>query len=41
MSHLSGKLAEFIFEELSASEMAETKRHVAECSDCREQVEQF
>ena len=41
MSHLSNKLAEFIFEELSASDMAEAKRHVAECSDCREQVEQF
>jgi anti-sigma factor RsiW len=41
MSHLSNKLAEFVFDELSAPEMAEAKRHVAQCSDCRQQVEQF
>src|SRR5437867_3434548 len=41
MSHLSDKLTELIFEELSASEMAEAKRHLAQCSDCRQQVEQF
>ena len=41
MSHLTEKLAEFVFEELSAEEMAGAKRHLAQCSDCREQVEQF
>jgi hypothetical protein len=41
MSHLTNKIAEFIFEDLSAHEMAEARRHLAECSDCREQVEQF
>jgi len=41
MSHLSNRLAEFIFEELSAPEMAEANEHLAQCSDCRDQVEQF
>jgi anti-sigma factor RsiW len=40
-SHLTEKLAEFVFEELPMPEMAEGRRHLAECSDCREQVEQF
>src|SRR5271166_5307345 len=41
MSHLGEKLAEFVFEELSIPEMAQARRHVAECLDCREHVEQF
>lgn len=41
MSHLSEKLAEFVFGELSTFEMAEAKRHLADCADCRQQVEQF
>jgi hypothetical protein len=41
MSHLSEKLAEFVFEELPMPEMVEARLHVAECSDCRHQVEQF
>lgn len=41
MSHLNEKVAEFIFGELSEREMAEAQRHLAQCSDCREQVEQF
>ena len=40
-SHLSERIAEFVFEELSTAEMAEGKRHLAECSDCRMQVEDF
>ena len=39
--HLSERIAEFVFEELSASEMTEAKGHLAQCADCREQVEQF
>jgi anti-sigma-K factor RskA len=41
MPHLTEKVAEFIFGELSAQEMAEAQRHLTQCSDCREQVEQF
>ncbi len=41
MSHLNERIAEFVFEELSPSEMTEARRHIAECSDCREQVKQF
>ncbi len=41
MSHLSERVAEFVFEELSASEMAEARRHLAECSGCNEQVKEF
>ena len=40
-SHLSEKIAEFALGELSASEMAEGQRHVKECPDCRQQIEQF
>src|SRR3954462_3585587 len=41
MSHVNEKVAEFVFGELPAGEMAEAKRHLALCSDCRLQVEQF
>jgi anti-sigma factor RsiW len=41
MSHLSEKLAEFVFGELSAPEMAEAQRHLAECADCRQEIESF
>lgn len=41
MLHLNEKMAEFVYGELSASEMNESRRHLGECSDCREQFEQF
>jgi len=41
MPHLTEKVAEFIFGELSPQEMAEAQRHLTQCSDCRQQVEQF
>ena len=41
MSHVTEKLAEFIFEELPAAEMAEARRHVSECANCRDQVDRF
>jgi len=41
MAHLDDKIAEFYYGELPASEMAGAQRHVAECVDCHEQVEQF
>ena len=41
MSHLNERIADYVFEELSSGEMTEAGRHIAECSDCRKQVEQF
>jgi hypothetical protein len=41
MAHLDDKVADFFYEELSTSEMAGARRHVAECKECREQVERF
>jgi hypothetical protein len=41
MTHITEKVAEFVFEELSATEMAEGRNHLAGCSDCREQVHAF
>jgi len=41
MSHVTEKLAEFIFEELPESQMAEAKRHLQDCANCREQVDRF
>src|SRR6185369_14600508 len=41
MSHVTEKLAEFIFEELSAAEMTQAQQHLTGCSNCREQVERF
>src|SRR5437879_2948424 len=41
MAHLGDKLADFFYEELSATEMSEARRHVESCKDCRLQVEQF
>jgi len=41
MSHLTEKIAEFVFEELPKSEMAEARKHLNECLGCREQVEKF
>jgi len=41
MPHLTEKIAEFSFGELSAQEMADAQRHLTQCPDCRQQVEQF
>jgi hypothetical protein len=41
MEHLSDKIAEFVFEELSPSDMITANRHVAECPPCRIELEQF
>lgn len=41
MSHLTERLAEFVFGELSAAEIAQANRHLAQCAECRIQVEQF
>ena len=41
MSHLNERIADYVFEELSTGEMAESRQHIAECSDCRIQVENF
>jgi hypothetical protein len=41
MSHWSEKAAEFVLGELSATEMAEARRHLAECANCRGDIEQF
>src|SRR5438876_725332 len=41
MSHVNDKIAEYVFEELPAEEMAEARKHVAACMDCKTHVEQF
>ena len=41
MAHLNDKLADFFYEELPATEMVEARRHVSECTDCREKVQLF
>jgi hypothetical protein len=41
MSHVTERLAEFMFEEMSAKEMTDARQHVSECANCREQVERF
>src|SRR5262245_1903664 len=41
MSHVTERLAEFIFEELPASEMTAARQHLTECTNCREQVDRF
>ena len=41
MSHLEERLAEFVDEELTASEMDEARRHVAQCLECQGRVSEF
>jgi hypothetical protein len=41
MTHLGERLTDFVFGELSSHEMDEARQHVATCTDCRQQVEQF
>jgi len=41
MSHVTDRIAEFVFEELPESEMTEARKHVAVCTDCKTHVEQF
>ena len=41
MMHLNEKLAEYVYEELSAAEIAEARRHVAACAECKARVEEF
>jgi len=39
--HLNERLAEYVYEELTTAEMAEARRHVAECRDCQTRVAEF
>jgi hypothetical protein len=41
MAHLNDKLADFFYEELPASQMVEARHHVAECGECRAQLQLF
>ena len=41
MTHLTDKIAEFVFQELPGSEMAVATRHVSQCAECRQAVEKF
>ena len=41
MVHLSDKLADFFYNELSPAEMQNARRHIEECGDCRLQLQQF
>src|SRR5262245_50162619 len=39
--HLNENLAEYVYEELPGPEMAEARRHVAACADCKARVDDF
>jgi anti-sigma factor RsiW len=39
--HLNDKLAEFVYEELPPSAMAEARNHVSACAECKTRVEEF
>ncbi len=41
MSHLEDRLAEFVFEELTESEMEAARQHVAQCLECQGHVAGF
>jgi hypothetical protein len=41
MSHLEDRLAEFVYEELPASEMDDARRHVGHCLECQGRVSEF
>lgn len=41
MTHLGERITDYIFGEMSASETSEARRHVGECTECRERVRQF
>ena len=41
MSHLEDRLAEFVYEELTAAEMGEARQHVAQCLECQGRVSEF
>ena len=41
MSHLEDRLAEFVFEELTAPEMEAARQHVAQCLECQGRVTGF
>jgi Putative zinc-finger len=41
MTHITDRIADFVFQELSAQNLSEFKEHVETCSTCRKQVEEF
>jgi hypothetical protein len=41
MAHLGERTTEYIFSELSSAEMEEAHRHIGECAECRQEVEQL
>ena len=41
MSHLEDRLAEFVYEELTVSDMQEARQHVAQCLECQGRVSEF
>ena len=41
MKHLGERITDYVFGELSASEMAEVKSHLLQCADCTKEVDQF
>jgi hypothetical protein len=41
MTHITDKIADFVFQELSARDLSDFKEHVGACSTCRKQVEEF
>jgi anti-sigma factor RsiW len=40
MTHLGERITDFVFGELSVAEMAEARQHMAECAECRGEVQQ-
>src|SRR3954470_1205476 len=41
MTHITEKVAEFVFEELTPSAMADARLHLTQCQECRKRVEEF
>jgi anti-sigma factor RsiW len=41
MKHLGDQVTDFVFGELSSMEIDEMRRHLTDCADCRQAVEQF
>src|SRR5262245_35347463 len=41
MTHITDKIADFVFQELPAQELSQVEEHIGKCSFCRKQVEEF
>src|SRR5262245_17810404 len=41
MTHLGERITDYVFGEMSGKELEEARRHIADCSQCREEVSQL